>query len=151
MIRFRRPTNLDFGLLARDMRHADKEELAASNGETPAQALHGGILRSDNVWVAAEKDVPICVFGTVPTETPGVGIVWLLGTDLLDRRSKALLRQSREWVRVLRNSYDVLFNYVDCRNTKTRRWLKWLGFREVAVDQRYGVARLPFVLVQLGE
>jgi len=43
--------------------------------------------------------------------------------------------------------YKAVFNFVDVRNTKTLKWLKYLGFKQMETVENYGHAKRPFVLI----
>lgn len=150
MILVRQANTKDAYTFAHKLRAVDRLELARSVGGKPSEVLLHGIEMGD-AWTAYEDNEPICIFGVVPTETPGTGVIWMLGTPLLDRKAKELVRRSKQWVEHFQDDYRVLFNYVDCDNTRTLRWLRALGFRERMVIEQYGVGKTPFVLVQLGE
>lgn len=150
MINVRQATQKDAYTFAHNLRAVDQLELKRSVGGKVSDVILHGIDNGD-AWCAYEGDEPICIFGVVPTETPSTGVIWMLGTPLLDRKAKELVKRSRQWVSHFMDEYRVLFNFVDCDNTRTRRWLKALGFRERFIDTQYGVGRTPFVLVQLGE
>lgn len=70
---------------------------------------------------------PAGVFGLTEV-SPEVGAPWLLGTDLL-------VKHSREWLGVapamrdlFHSRYPTLMNMLHTKNTRSKRWLKKLGF-----------------------
>jgi hypothetical protein len=93
--------------------------------------------------------VPIAIFGVAPHKRhPGVGIVWLLGTPEVDRAAKALVKQGRYYVDLMQQLFPMLMNLVDIENSRTRRWLRALGFTEGHIHQT--VAGHPFILIKRG-
>jgi len=131
------------------LRDADLRELCAATGEAPLAALQRGVASSEPCFaVVNERDVPLAIFGVVPDLESGkgqAGIVWMLGSADLCRHSTTFLRHSREWVDQLHESYDLLWNCVDARNTIHIRWLKWCGFRFYRRIETYGVEQRPFL------
>ncbi len=68
------------------------------------------------------------MFGTSDLNVlAGVGSVWLLGTDEVDKHPREFLKFSAEWRRKLFDRYEVLRNVVDTKNTSSIRWLRWMG------------------------
>jgi len=43
--------------------------------------------------------------------------------------------------------YKYLYNFVDKRNTKALRWLKFIGFNIIEEIPEYGYSKIPFYLV----
>lgn len=80
-------------------------------------------------WTVREDGTPICMFGVVPL-LPGVGSLWLLATDEFDEHHKDLLRISPPQVARLHSHFPTLMVHVARENEKSRRFLRWLGFRE---------------------
>jgi len=48
-----------------------------------------------------------------------------------------------KWVRRQSEKFSLLYNYVDARNVKSIKWLRWLGF-QLDEPAPYGVRGLPF-------
>lgn len=115
--------------IADRMRPADVAEVAAASGRTPHDALLLSLKRSTVCWTALLDGQPELMFGVgdlnILTRT---GSPWLLGTDAVEREYRQFLRQSRNWPEQLLQRYDLLRNFVDDRNTVSKRWLEWLGF-----------------------
>jgi len=84
-------------------------------------------------WAAEEEDGEvIALFGVAGASLLGehgpVGSPWLLGSDKLDRHAKTLVRAGKKYVGLIHEKYPYLANYVDKRNTISKRWLRRLGF-----------------------
>lgn len=137
----------DAEALAPILRQADLQELQASSPLPPYAVLRQ----------SAEESLPACtvigasgrvaaLFGAVPSLAPS-GIIWLLGSDELTKgtTSRAFLRQSRTFLRVLHEQYPLLYNYIDERNTVHIRWLKWMGFTFIARHPHHGHEQRPFL------
>lgn len=70
------------------------------------------------------------------------GVIAMSGTVLLEKNEKAFLRGSRDVLKYLDQSYDLLYNVCDARNSTHHKWLKWLGFKFLAL-KNYGHANVP--------
>lgn len=117
--------------IANNMRQADIDEVAASSGMTPAEAMKVSAQLSSHAWViATTTGEAIAAFGAVPHSVlPGVGIVWMLGTDGIKTEGFGIARRTRRYFDELNAAYGLLWNYIDARNDTSMRWLKWGGFR----------------------
>lgn len=126
------------------VRQADIEELRAAGGNTPGEAMREGLRMSMEAWIGLVDGEPICCFGVNAVSLLGrSGVPWMIGTDRIDRHAAGFLRRCRPVVQGWSESFDLLWNYVDARNTRAIRWLRWLGF-EILPAQAYGLLGLPF-------
>lgn len=126
------------------MRKSDRDEVWASHHHTPEEALSMGFRYSRICLTLLHKGKPVAMFGAAAIpDVEGLGSIWLLGTDELSRCQTAFLKLSKLFVGVLLNDYQTLYNYIDVRNTTTKRWLEWCGanFKDV---QTYGIEGRPF-------
>lgn len=115
--------------IARNMRAADRAEVAAASGKSPVQALAFSIRHSALCRTALFDGVPAVMFGVGDLNIlAGVGAPWVLGTDAIEAGAPGFLRRSREWRDQLLRRYSTLRNLVDVRNEVSIRWLGWLGF-----------------------
>jgi hypothetical protein len=139
-----RPSVLnDCYVIAENIREDDRRELLAMSGEEPLEAMVSGFIHSDKPRTVLVGDTPVAMFGSGEFE-PGVGTVWLLGTKGIEDISMYFLRESKYWLEHLHENYDLLFNYVDERNTVHIKWLKWLGFTFISRHEKFGVENRPF-------
>ena len=140
-----RPARLDdAGALAPRLRAADMQEIQAVTRQTPLEVLLGGIAASNPCAAVVDgSDRPLAVFGVVPGEDPGIGVVWLLGSDELVEQPVAFLRRSRAVIDGLLGRYHTLWNVVDARNEVHVRWLRWCGFVIRRTIQDHWVERRP--------
>ena len=120
----------DAYILAPLLREADKREIIARQHLDIENALWHSITESDEAFVASRPDgSPLAVFGVGSSEElPRLGIPWMVGTDEMIRYKKALIRDAHKWVEKKLDTYTILSNYVDSRNTVHINWLKHLGF-----------------------
>lgn len=118
------------GTIAKRMRKADRDEVAAASRLSPRKALEYSLERSAHAWTAVVNGRPEVMFGVGDLNIlAGVGSPWLLGTDAVEVHARDFLRVSRELMPQLLARYQVLRNFVDARNAVSIRWLEWLGFR----------------------
>lgn len=111
------------------MRAADRDEVLAASGRSPAGALAFSLRKSSCAWTAVIDGRPEVMFGAADLNVlAGIGAPWLLGTAAVDRHYVAFLRRSVWWRDQLLRRYPVMRNVVDDRNTVSKRWLQWLGF-----------------------
>lgn len=111
------------------MRQADRDEVLAASGRSPADALIFSLRKSSHAWTAMIDGVPEVMFGVGDLNVlAGVGAPWLLGTDAVERHYVAFLRCSVGFRDQLLRRYSTLRNFVDARNRASIRWLRWLGF-----------------------
>lgn len=146
MIPYYRPAAAgDVQIVAPKLRQQDVDEVKASSGLEPLEALQLSCLYSVevNAIVASDGEV-IGLFGVTKTPDFLVGCPWLLASDRLPEIRKDFLPQSLLWVKRINKQFPVLRNYVDQRNTKAIRWLKYLGFTFVDLIEDYGVGKKPF-------
>lgn len=131
--------------LAVNMRKADLLELQAATDKPIEDVLIDSIRSS--VWVLAlEIDDELgMVFGVAPMGglLGKAAAPWALGTVAVERRPRALIEMGPRYRDAMLASYPHLYNYVDARNTRSIRWLKWMGF-EFHDAEPYGHAGLPF-------
>jgi len=116
--------------IARRMRQADRDEIAAASGRSPAAALAFSLRKSSQAWTAVIDGRPEVMFGVADLNIlAGIGAPWLLGTDSVERNYRQFVRRSVSWRDQLLGRYPVLRNFVDDRNKVSIRWLRWLGFK----------------------
>jgi hypothetical protein len=137
----------DIEPLARNLRRADRDEIAANTGADPVDAIGRGFVASSPCFTVEYKGEPAAMFGVVPsdeTTSPRLGSIWLLGTDAIQAFSMDFLRYSHDWLATACKDYDIVGNVVDARNTTHLRWLRWLGFRFLVKHEKYGVEGRAF-------
>lgn len=143
---FRPATSEDITFVAEHMRQEDVLEVGASAGCGPLQALAMSVIESDRAYTAIINGVPACIFGFCQMDD--ATCVWLLGTDYLVHEGlREFLVNSRAILDRWASTFGLLYNAVDVNNAKSRRWLRWCGFKEQRVIPEYGEARLPFIMM----
>lgn len=115
--------------VARRMRKADREEVFASSGKLPVEALYFSTGKSSGCWTVMFDGQPEIIFGVGSINVLGqTGAPWALGTDEVRKNYVNFLKASVDFRDQLLARYPTLRNIVDVRNTSSIRWLTWLGF-----------------------
>jgi hypothetical protein len=128
------------------LRESDREEIKASHGHNPEEALLHSLKVSSHAFTVTFKGRPVAMFGVAPTEgDKTLGCIWLLASDEIHKIKKTFLKMSGVFIKQMLDLYPVLFNYVDIRNTKSIDWLKWCG-AQFMVPEVYGVENKFFSL-----
>lgn len=116
--------------LSKHLRRADLDEIEAMAGVTSGEALRASLALSTHAYcVLGRHGEPAAMFGAAPHPLPGVGVVWMLGTDAIRTEAVGIARRTRRYFDELNDPYPVLWNYIDGRNEVSLRWLRWGGFR----------------------
>lgn len=130
--------------IAAMVRQADIEEITGALGIPIREALLQGITDSLKVSKIVAAGEVVAVFGDAVHSVLGrIGVPWLISTTAIERQPRAFLRVCAGEVADMLTRHDVLFNYVDARNTAAIRWLKWLGF-QFDDPEPYGPNGMPF-------
>ena len=147
-VEIREPTQEDVGYLIANMRQADVDELMAMHGKVQS-IVQLSFEKSRYKWSVYANGQFICLFG-IGTQSliSDTGIIWMLGTDLIETYKGAFIRYSKAYIEAMLNVYPILTNHCDVRNTRTIRWLKFMGFK---FDEPIvmGVQKLPFSRFEL--
>ena len=124
----RRATLRDAAYFSTRLRAADLQELEHSSGSDPLTALLRSVRLSTQSWVAEWEGEPVCLFGVMEDAFDEErGIIWLVGTDDVERLQRPFLRTARRWFDGLSSRYGELANAVWSGNALHLRWLKWMG------------------------
>lgn len=134
--------------LAPFMRDEDSQEVMASGGFTPLEALTISVYVSDvdMKWTALEDGEPIVMWGCAGDSSMDVGVVWLLGSDRIKKIKKRFWQESEAYVEIMQERYSLLYNFVDERNKTSMAWLTKLGFHGAKRVAEYGHHHIPFIL-----
>jgi hypothetical protein len=121
----------DAALLAPLLRAQDAAEIdAGAPGRSHVEVIARSLRHSVRAWTFAVEGELAFVCGVVPLSLlPSVGCPWLLGTNVMKRRSLALMPYAAEYIAKMREGFDVLENCVHVENTVSTRWLQRMGAR----------------------
>ena len=140
-IQIERATMFDAIELAPYIRESDRQEIWAAGHLLPEQALVFCLQNSEASYTVRIDGYIIMMFGVSSTSIGGAP--WMLATPDLEGYAVKFYHTTREAIEIMLEQYGYLENYVDARNIKSIRWLKWLGFT-IHDAQPYGIDRLPF-------
>jgi len=112
-----------------NLREADLNEVWASSFSVGSVALQRSFNRSSSCWTALMGGEPFACFGVVPLSCLNLtGSPWMLATDRIDQVPFKVVRESKKYVNKMIRGFEKLENWIDERNTVSKRWLKWCGF-----------------------
>ena len=124
--------------ISTNLRACDLDEIEVMGAVAPDAALRASVELSSHAYAVLDASgEPVAMFGAAPHPLPGVGIVWMLGTDGITREGRSIARATRRYFDELNAAYSILWNYIDARNTASLRWLRWGGFRLLG-ETRFG-------------
>jgi hypothetical protein len=124
---YRIAVEADIDVVAQDMREADKDEVEASGGFSPLEALLVSYRASEPCYAATLDDRAVALFGVSPADAD-VGVIWMLGTNDITDHPVTFMRWSRTVVPMLIRPYKMVCNIVDKRNTAHVEWIRRTGF-----------------------
>jgi hypothetical protein len=139
--------------LAGNLRQSDLDEIRAMTGSDPNDAVWSSLGISTHAFMVLDMDgTPVAVFGAAPHPLPGVGVVWMVGTDDVARLGFSIARNTRPYFDTLNDAYRILWNYIDDRNKLSMKWLRWGGFRLLAEKPEFGPERRTFhIFIRINE
>ena len=146
----RRAITADVLFLSDKVRQADLNEIKASDNVGAGEALSTVFeYRGHRTWsvIGTDEEYVIGMFGSVPTLDRDYGVAWLLSSEELFNYKKEFIKQSPQWVAEMGKGYKYLYNWVDCRNEKSIKWLEYLDFKQITREEKYGKAKIPFYLM----
>jgi len=116
----------------------DLEEVQGALGlSSSIMAIFYSISNSKEIHVIIDEDTEaiIAIMGIaekVGYDNVLTGVPWVLGTEkfhaINSRGTRSFLNLAQVWFERWRHQYKQLENFVATKNTKSIRWLKWLGF-----------------------
>lgn len=133
----------DVVLIADHVREADALE-AKAQGFGIEPGLARCLALSPKAWLFTINGEPAALMGVAPASVlSGVGVPWMIATDVVDRYPVTFLRNCRLLLPSVLGVYQHLVNFVDDRNTRSQRFLAALGFT-LSKPVPFGPHGLPF-------
>lgn len=125
-----RPTEPgDADTLFDNLRPSDLAECQAYGDRDIRESIRSSAARSLLCWSAFADGELACIIGCAPISVmSGIGSPWMLGTPVLDRHSRVLVRRTPEYIARMLRAFPHLVNFVHTENTTSVRWLRRLGF-----------------------
>ena len=135
--------------LAPKIRIGDRQEIMASNGVSPLEALVTPFTQEGKIYsiIGTTSEGVIGMFGSVPSSEKGFGVVWLLSSEILFKHTKQFIKECPKWVDEMSEGYEYVYNFVDERNWKSLKWLQFLGFEPKNKIGDFGIGKMPFLLM----
>ena len=135
--------------LAPKIRKGDRQEIMASNGVSPLEALVTPFTQEGKIYsiIGTTSEGVIGMFGSVPSLEKGFGVVWLLSSETLFKHTKQFIKECPKWVDEMSEGYEYVYNFVDERNWKSLKWLQFLGFEPKNKIGDFGIGKMPFLLM----
>ncbi|WP_322996963.1 hypothetical protein [Castellaniella sp.] len=126
------------------LRDADRAEVVALTGAPPEIILPERASQAFAMFSEEGELAGLC--GCDPVcHAPEVGVVWMVGSNLLVQHPVEFLRASRLWLDERHGHYPILTNRADARNAQHLKWLRWLGFRFLQIVEPWGAEGRPFI------
>ena len=131
--------------LSTRLRQEDVDECKAHSNSSPLNALTVGVKYSHLPFVIySNKDEPVFIVGVIP-QGKNLGMIWLLSSSEINNMPITFLRNCKTVLRCYSQTFPLLYNYIDARNTLHIKWLKWLGFQFIKVHQNFGYEQRKFI------
>tara|TARA_R110000822_G_scaffold12941_1_gene46516 strand:- start:948 stop:1445 length:498 start_codon:yes stop_codon:yes gene_type:complete len=145
----RRTIEEDCGKLSTKVRPEDVQELWSSHRSTPKESLELGMKESGDFCFSLflNEDI-VGIFGVNRVDNKS-GVVWLIGSSDITSSKSGFYKVSKKYLKMFRQEFDFLFNYIDDRNRKTSEWLEKLGFSFIHQELEFGVDKTPFNLFMI--
>ena len=146
---FVRPATADdVRYVADNLREADREEILASVGIEPSIALPQYLAEGREVYAAGlcmDNRAEI-LYGLDPIfGVERAAVIWLLSTDRIYDFPVEFVVRTRELYDEAHTRFDLLTNFIDARNTRHIKWLKFLGFTMIRRVEQFGAENRPFI------
>ena len=146
-----RPAKLADSLeLAPKIRKGDRQEIMASDGASPLEALVIPFTQKNaKIYsiIGTQSEGVIGMFGSTPSKEKGYGVVWLLSSEDLFKHTKQFIQECPKWINDMSKGYEYVYNFVDERNWKSLKWLQFLGFEPKRKIGDFGIGKMPFLLM----
>jgi hypothetical protein len=142
----RAPHLIDVGALLHGMRAADLAEMHALGQYDAQRLVERSLTNSVLSWAALVDGELAMLFGVAPARGAllgDTGVPWALGTDLVARHGRSLMRRADSYIAQMLRVYPRLFNFVHAENTVAITWLERMKF-EVGPAAPHGPHRALF-------
>lgn len=119
----------DADVIGPKLRDMDRLEVLLTLGPDGPEAVRRCIEQSTHCFAvhSGSPKEPFAVYGVAPY-LPGIGTVWLLGTDEFDEHRRELMALTERTLRAFQQEYLTLIVEVAEINTKSIAYLKHFGF-----------------------
>lgn len=146
---FRRPATLEDVLdVSKRLREADRQEVLASVGMEPEHAFPFFFSEGKDIHCAGLNldGRPEVLWGFDPIEgVPGAAVAWLVSSPRIYEHPVEFTINARDGFNEAHERYELLTNFIDARNERHLKWLKWMGFKFIRRIEHFGAQSLPFI------
>lgn len=137
----------DVYAVAEIMRKEDCDEVMASGGYTPDEALRSAFFASDFCSTAYLRGDLVAMFGVVRAH--GVNIGWVLTTENVEKHPFLFYKACKKTISELLDVYPSLVNMIDDRHKRALSWAKHIGF-DIGPAVPFGPNKMLFRRVEIG-
>jgi hypothetical protein len=114
---------------------ADDLEITTVSGLPPRESVQFGVTVATDSFAVhpilnGVAGAPVALFGVVDDgeRSPGWGVIWLVGTDMLLKTSMDIFKAAPCWLDAWLDRFPAgLHNLVDMRNERHIKWIKRMG------------------------
>jgi hypothetical protein len=134
--------------VSRRLREADRQEVIANCGVPPELSIPAYSLSAHKPWVGGLKsdNLPEIIFGFDPIPfVPYGACCWMVSGDRIYDHAPFIMWISRRVFDHAHETYPLLTNFIDERNTRHIAWIKWLGFKFIRRIPEFGAQSRPFI------
>jgi hypothetical protein len=125
----RETTLADVAALVANIREADRREVQAYGYDALYEPIARSVMGSILCWTGEIDGQLAAILGVSPVSVlGGIGSPWMLGTAVLDKHSRVLVRETPRYIARMQRAFPTLENYVHAENASSIRWLRRLGF-----------------------
>lgn len=130
--------------LAANLRASDLNEIHAYGHTDPLGQLVKSAAHSMFCWTAFIDGELAAILGCAPVSAlGGIGSPWMMGTPVLDRHRRILVRETPRYISKMLSAFPHLVNFVHAENTTSIAWLRRLGFT-LHPAEPFGALGQPF-------
>lgn len=140
----REATQADVTAILPRLRKADRLELELSSGTDVEATLHRAI-ETPGENLAGGLDGEVVVLGGCASDSVGVGVPWMVGTDKLTANLRTFIQLGGVMRARYEKQYALLTNFVHAENAIHIRWLRHIGFSFGETIPDFGVGKAPFI------
>ncbi len=130
MIEFQKATLNDGIEILSNLRFHEQRTIEKLNLDAP-KLLMLALRNEFPSFVCLVDNEPAAIFGGHSETLLGECRLWMLTTPLIEQHQIPLLRASKRFVQWMFAHYGPVVGMVDNEFEISRRWLRWIGFKEV--------------------
>lgn len=126
--------------IANASRTVVKQLIAATDN---VEILDRCLSATQELWVGWHNDRPVFTWGLIPpTLLSSVAYLWMISIDEAEKHEFVIVRHSQIAMQRMLESYETIVGHCEVSETRSIRWLKWLGATFGPPDGRF----IPFII-----